>query len=78
MISAGFEHKIDETKIVIVAKYGSAPIRRLVTDAKARGDVIDCTEGRKTLSVIVMDNKMLVLSRLQTERVQERIDKTRR
>ena len=50
----------------------SAPVRRLVSQAKNDGRTIDATQGRKTKSVIVMENDRIVLSALLPETIRGR------
>ena len=51
----------------------SAPIKRMVQEARDRGMLIDATYGRRTRAVLVMDNDHLVLSALQPETVANRL-----
>ena len=51
----------------------SAPIKRMVQEARDRGVLIDATYGRRTRAVLIMDNDHLVLSALQTETVANRL-----
>ena len=52
----------------------SAPIKRMVQEARDRGTLIDATYGRRTRSVLIMDNDHLVLSALQPDTVASRLE----
>ena len=66
MISAG--------RLVAIVSPDSAPIKRMVQEARARGTLIDATYGRRTRSVLIMDNDHLVLSALQPDTVASRLE----
>jgi hypothetical protein len=59
-------------KIMSIISPDSAPVKRLVKTGKKDGNVIDATHGRKTKSVIVLENKQLVLSAVNTDKLAER------
>ena len=65
---------IAANRIVILASPDSAPIKRLIQDAKDSGRVIDVTCGRKTRAVIITDSEHVVLSALQAETISNRLD----
>lgn len=73
IINIGFGNIVATGRIVAVISPSSAPMKRLKEDAKARGKLIDATEGRMTRSVIVTDSDHIILSALQAERVAERM-----
>lgn len=60
-------------RIVAIASPDSAPIKRLVQDAKEDGRVIDASCGRRTRSVIVTDSEHVILSAIQTETITNRL-----
>ena len=66
MISAG--------RLVAIVSPDSAPIKRMVQEARDRGVLIDATYGRRTRSVLIMDNDHLVLSALQPDTVASRLE----
>ena len=66
MISAG--------RLVAIVSPDSAPIKRMVQEARYRGTLIDATYGRRTRSVLIMDNDHLVLSALQPDTVASRLE----
>ena len=65
MVSAG--------RIVAIASPDSAPIKRLVQDAKEENRVIDVSCGRRTRSVIITDSEHIILSAIQAETVTNRL-----
>ncbi len=73
-INIGYGNLIVANKIVAVVSPDSAPIKRIIQEAKERGSVIDATCGRKTRAVIIMDNGNTVLSSLQPETLGNRLD----
>ena len=61
-------------RIVTLVSPDSAPIKRMVQDAKDEGRVIDVTCGRKTRAVIITDSEHVILSALQAETIANRLD----
>ena len=74
LVNIGFGNMVSCDRIVSIVSPESAPIKRLVQDAKEAGNLIDATQGRKTKSVIVTDSEVLVLSYLSADVVGQRID----
>ena len=72
-INVGFGNMVSADRIVAIAAPDSAPIKRLVQDAKEDGRVIDVSCGRRTRTVIVTDSDHVILSALHTETVTNRI-----
>ena len=68
-INIGYGNMVAVDRIVTLVSPDSAPIKRLIQDAKDDGRVIDVTCGRKTRSVIVCDSGHVVLSALQPETI---------
>ncbi len=62
LLNIGFGNLVNAEKIVAIVSPDSAPIKRMVQDAKDRGSVVDATYGRKTKAVIITDSNMIVLS----------------
>lgn len=69
LIHIGFGNIVNTSKIIAIVSPDSAPIKRLVQNAKESGRAIDATQGRKTKSVLVMENSQVVLSALLPETV---------
>ena len=74
LINVGFSNMVSYDRIVSIVSPESAPIKRLVQDAKESGSLIDATQGRKTNSVIITDSELIVLSYLTCEIIGQRID----
>ena len=74
MINIGYGNMISAERIVTVISPESAPIKRLIQEAKDDRRAIDATYGRKTRAVIVMDSGHIVLSSLITETLASRIN----
>lgn len=71
-IHVGFGNIVNTDKIIAVVSPESAPVRRLVQRAKEAGTAVDATQGRKTKSVLVMENSQLILSALLPETIAQR------
>lgn len=74
LINIGFGNVVSSDRIVAIVSPESAPIKRLVQDAKDSGRAIDATCGRRTRAVIVMDSNHVVLSSVQPETVAGRFE----
>ena len=72
LIHIGFGNIVNTEKIIAVVSPDSAPIKRLVQNAKEKGTAIDATQGRKTKAVLVMENNQVVLSALLHETIANR------
>ena len=73
-INIGFGNMVAADRIVTIVSPESAPIKRLMQDAKAEGRVIDVSCGRKTRAVIITDSDHVILSAIQAETVANRLD----
>ncbi|MBQ8312419.1 MAG: DUF370 domain-containing protein [Clostridia bacterium] len=74
LLNVGFGNMVNTTRMVAIVSPDSAPVKRLVQDARDAGRVIDATCGRRTRAVIVMDSDHVVLSPLQPETVAGRME----
>ncbi|MBO5162856.1 MAG: DUF370 domain-containing protein [Ruminococcus sp.] len=74
MINIGYGNMVSADRIVTVISPDSAPIKRLIQEARDDGRAIDATYGRKTRAVIVMDSGHIVLSSLITDTLASRIN----
>lgn len=72
-INIGYGNMVADSRIVTLANPESAPIKRLVTEAKETGRVIDVSCGRKTRAVIVTDSGHVILSAIRTEAIVNRM-----
>ena len=73
LINIGFGNMISAGRLIAIVSPDSAPIKRMVQEARESGVLIDATYGRRTRAVLIMDNDHLVLSALQPETVANRI-----
>lgn len=73
-INIGYGNMVAVDRIVTLVSPDSAPIKRLIQDAKDDGRVIDVTCGRKTRAVIITDSEHVILSALQAETIANRLD----
>lgn len=64
MLPIGYGHLVSEARLIAIVSPDSAPIKRLIQDARDRRSLIDATAGRKTQSVLIMDSDHIVLSSL--------------
>ena len=74
LINIGFGNMVSASRLVAIVSLESAPIKRIVQDAKERGSLIDATYGRRTRAVIIMDSDHVVLSAVQPETVANRLN----
>ena len=72
-INIGFGNMVAVERIVAIASPDSAPIKRLVQDAKEGGRTIDVSCGRRTRAVIITDSEHVILSAIQTETITNRL-----
>ncbi|MEG0895185.1 MAG: DUF370 domain-containing protein [Oscillospiraceae bacterium] len=67
LVNIGYSNMVSQDKIVAIVSPESAPIKRIITEAKEKGKLIDATYGKKTKSVIVMESEHIVLSAKQPD-----------
>ena len=75
LVNIGFGNIVNAERIISIISPDSAPVKRMVQEAKDNGSAIDATFGRKTRAVIIMNSNHLVLSAVQAETIAGRIDK---
>ena len=76
LINIGFGNLVSARRLLAVVSPDSAPIKRLIQEARDRGMLIDATYGRKTASVLIMDSDHVVLSALSAEKLAPRMGLT--
>ena len=64
LVNIGFGNLVNAERIIAIVSPESAPVKRIVQEAKSNGVLIDATHGRKTMSVIITDSDNVVLSYL--------------
>jgi extracellular matrix regulatory protein A len=72
LINIGFGNIVSANRVVAIVSPESAPIKRIITDARDRGQLIDATYGRRTRAVIITDSSHVILSAIQPETVANR------
>ena len=72
LINIGFGNLVSGDKLIAVVAPDSAPVKRIVQEAKANGLLIDATCGRKCKSVLITDSNHVVLSAISCEAIQNR------
>lgn len=72
LINIGFGNMVSSSRVLTIVGPESAPIKRIVQEAKDRSMLVDATYGRKTKSVILMDTDHVILSAIQPETIAAR------
>jgi hypothetical protein len=72
LINIGFGNIVAASRVVAIVSPESAPIKRIIQDARDKGSLIDATYGRRTRAVIITDSDHVVLSAIQPETVAQR------
>lgn len=73
-VNIGFGNMVSSSKLVAIVSPESAPIKRLVQDARDDGRLIDATYGRRTRAVLIMNSDHVILSAIQPETISARFD----
>ncbi|WP_408955971.1 extracellular matrix/biofilm regulator RemA [Natroniella sp. ANB-PHB2] len=73
LINIGFGNIVAANRIIAIVSPESAPIKRIIQDARDRGMLIDATYGRRTRAVVVADSDHIILSAVQPETVSQRL-----
>ncbi len=76
-INIGYGNIVSADRIVAIVAAESAPIKRLISEAREKSHLIDATQGRKTRGVIITDNEKIILSALQPETMAARLVPTK-
>ena len=73
-VNIGYGNVINSEKVISIVSPEAAPVKRMIQGAKDDGTAIDATCGKKTKSVLVMENQMLVLSSLLPDTIAGRFN----
>lgn len=73
LLNIGFGNMVAASRLLAIVSPDSAPIKRIIQDAKDSGRLIDATYGRRTRAVLMMDSDHVILSALQPETVAGRL-----
>lgn len=74
LINIGFGNIVSTHRLIAIVSPESAPIKRIIQEARDKGRLIDATYGRRTRAVIIMDSDHIILSAVQPETVAHRLD----
>ena len=74
LINIGFGNIVSSDRIIAIVSPESAPIKRMVQEAKDQGSAIDATCGRRTRAVLIMDSDHIILSAIQPETIAGRVE----
>ena len=77
LINIGFGNIVSANRIIAIVSPESAPIKRIIQEAREKGMLIDATYGRRTRAVVVMDSDHVILSAVQPETVANRLSVNR-
>ena len=73
LINIGFGNMVSANRLIAIVSPESAPIKRIIQDARDKGSLIDATYGRRTRAVIITDSDHVILSAVQPETVANRL-----
>lgn len=73
LINIGYGNMVSASRVVAVISPESAPVKRMIQDAREGGSLIDATYGRRTRAVIIADSGHIILSAIQPETVANRM-----
>ena len=77
LINIGFGNIVSANRVIAIVSPESAPIKRIINDARERGQLVDATYGRRTRAVIITDSSHVILSAIQPETVDHRFVMTK-
>ena len=73
LINIGFGNIVSANRLITIVSPESAPIKRIIQEARQKGNLVDATYGRRTRAVIITDSDHVILSAVQPETVANRI-----
>lgn len=73
LVNIGFGNMVSANRMIAIVSPESAPIKRIIGEAKEQGRLIDATHGRRTRAVIITDSDHIILTYLQAETLANRI-----
>lgn len=77
LVHVGFGNIVAVNRVVALVSPDSAPVKRMIREARDRGTLVDLTSGRKTKAAIVLDSGHVVLAAIQPETIAGRLSQTR-
>jgi regulator of extracellular matrix RemA (YlzA/DUF370 family) len=73
VLSVGFDNAVSADRVIAVVTTQTAPIKRMIDEARKKNKLVDATNGRKTKSAIITDSDHVVLSAMQPSTIIQRI-----
>jgi extracellular matrix regulatory protein A len=73
LVNIGYGNMVSAARIISIVSPDSAPIKRIIQDARENGKLVDATHGRRTRAVIITDSDHIILSSVQPETVAHRL-----
>ena len=73
LINIGFGNMVSAGRMIAIVSPESAPVKRVISDAREKSLLIDATYGRRTRAVIIADNGCIILSAIQPETIASRV-----
>ncbi|MCT4584876.1 DUF370 domain-containing protein [Peptostreptococcaceae bacterium AGR-M142] len=74
LVNIGFGNIVSINRIIAIVSPESAPIKRMIQEARKKGYLVDATYGRRTRAVIITDSEYIILSAVQPETVAHRLE----
>jgi len=74
LVNIGFGNVVSANRVIAVISPESAPVKRMIQEARDRGMLIDATYGRRTRAVIITDSDHILLSAIQPETISHRLE----
>lgn len=74
LINIGFGNAVNADRVIAIVSTDSAPVKRIIAQAKENHMLIDATQGRKTQSIVIMDSDHIVSTYLKAETILNRLD----
>ncbi|HPY37388.1 MAG TPA: DUF370 domain-containing protein [Clostridia bacterium] len=74
LINIGFGNIVSANRLLAIVSPDSAPVKRIIQEAREHSILVDATYGRRTRAVIIMDSGHIVLSAIQPETIANRLD----
>lgn len=72
LVNIGFGNLVNADRVISIVSPDSAPVKRIVKNSKENGSLIDATNGRKTMSVIITDSDNVILSYMDMKQIAQR------
>ena len=73
LINIGFGNMVSANRLIAIVSPESAPIKRIIQEARQKGNLVDATYGRRTRAVLITDSDHVILSAVQPETVANRL-----